>query len=236
MTFKKQLLLLQVYIHLFFLIGLFIFPLYITLPAIIVSHIIYVGMCGTVFFHRTVAHRNEIHPVAERIFLLLSWLGAVSSAMAWAGVHRKHHRFSDTDKDPHSPLWLGRFRAYWQLSNNDTDVIKYVPDLLKKPIYVFQHKHYFVVLLSLHLAGLIILPNVWYWVFFIVPGFLMWFGGSVINIFCHDRSGPKNVILWGILNAGEGWHKNHHQDPMNPNFRHWSDWGGHIHNLIGIKK
>ena len=174
--------------------------------------------------------------MAEKIFLLLSWLGVVSSALAWAGVHRKHHRFSDTNKDPHSPLWLGKFKAYWQLSNNDTDVIKYVPDLLKKPMYVLQHKYYFQVLFSIHIFGFLILPTMWYWAILIVPGFLMWFGGSTINVFCHDNLGPKNVTLWGIVNAGEGWHKNHHDMPMSPKFGHWADWGGHIHSLLSVKK
>jgi len=236
MTFKKTLILSQIYIHIFFIWGLFNNPLAFTLPVIILSHIVYVGLCGTLFFHRTVSHRNEILPVPEKILLLLSWLGAVSSAMAWAGVHRKHHRFSDTLKDPHSPIILGKFRAYWQMSGNDADVLKYVPDLLRRPLYVFQHKYYFPVLFTIHLMGLIILPLELYWAILIVPGFLMWFSGSMINIYCHDKNGPVNVLILSLIGGGEGMHKNHHDQPSNPSFRHWSDWPGQIHNTIKIKK
>lgn len=236
MTFKKTLLVLQIYIHTLFIIGLIVLPLTFTIPVIILSQLIYVGLCGTVLFHRTLSHKNNIHPIAENIFLLLSWLGVVSSAMAWAGVHRKHHRFSDTDKDPHSPIKLGKFKAYWQLSNNDLDVLKYVPDLLRKPLYVFQHKHYFTVLFTIHIFGLFFLPLAWYWALLVVPGFLMWFGGSMINIFCHNNNGPSNVNILGFLNGGEGWHKNHHDQPANPSFRHWADWGGHIHYILKVNK
>ena len=236
MTFKKTLLLSQIYIHLLFIIGLIVFPWSITLPVIIISQIIYVWICGTLFFHRTVSHRNGIHPVIEKTLLIMSWLGVVSSAIAWAGVHRKHHRYSDTLKDPHSPIMLGKFRAYWQMSENDSDVIKYVPDLLRKPLYVFQHKYYFQVLFTVHLIGLVILPLSWYWSILVVPGFLMWFGGSIVNIFCHDKNGPKNVWLIALLNGGEGWHKNHHNDPSNVTFGVWFDWPGKLHNLLRHEK
>lgn len=236
MTFKKTLLLSQIYIHILFIIGLMILPWNMSIPVIIISQIIYVWICGTLFFHRTVSHRNEIHPVIENTLLIMSWLGVVSSAIAWAGVHRKHHRFSDTLKDPHSPIMLGKFRAYCQLSDNDSDVIKYVPDLLRRPMYVFQHKYYFVVLFTIHLMGLIFLPLTWYWALLVVPGFLMWFGGSMINIFCHDKNGPKNVALLAVINGGEGWHKNHHSDPSNTSFGNWFDLPGKLHNLLRYKK
>jgi stearoyl-CoA desaturase (delta-9 desaturase) len=131
---------------------------------------------------------------------------------------------------------LGKFRAYWQLSDNDSDVIKYVPDLLRKPWYVYQHRYYFEILFAVHIYAMVFLPFIWYWALLVVPGFLMWFGGSMINIFCHDKNGPTNVALLAILNGGEGWHKNHHSDPSNTSFGNWFDWPGKLHNLLRYKK
>ncbi len=235
MSYKQKLLYTQIYLHLVFVLGLIWLPLTLTVPTIILSQIVYVGLCGTMLFHRTISHKNPINPVAEKVLLLLSWLGATSSAIAWSGVHRKHHRYSDTDKDPHSPIILGRFKSYWQLSEGDKDIIRYVPDLLKKPLYVFQHKYYFQVLHSLHILGLVLLPLQYYWMLLVVPAVLMWMGGSLINVFCHDKAGPTNIALLGFFNAGEGWHKNHHEQPGNPSFRHWADWGGHIHQILKLK-
>jgi stearoyl-CoA desaturase (delta-9 desaturase) len=232
MTYKQKLLTTQVYIHIIFLVGLFLLPWYIIIPTIVISQIVYAGLCGTVFFHRVSTHKNSINPTIEKCLILLSWLGATSSALAWSGVHRKHHRFSDTEKDPHSPIFIGKFRTYWQLSNNDKDIIRYVPDLLRKPWYVFQHRHYFAVLYSIHILGLILLPLPVYWMLLIVPAFLMWFSGSMINCFCHNEKGPMNNVLLSVLMIGEGMHKNHHAEPANPSFQHTTDMGYKIYNLI----
>jgi len=215
-----------------FLWGVFVVPLHIVIPALIINQIIFVGFCGTAFFHRTVAHKNSINPIVEKSLVLLSWLGATSSAIAWAGGHRKHHRYSDTEKDPHSPIILGKFKAYWQMSNNNNDLIKYVPDLLRKKLYVFQHKYYFIVLVTAHILGLLLLPFIYYWAIFIVSGFVMWFSGSLVNLFGHNKKGPTNNYILGLLVGGEGWHKNHHDEPANYSFRHKFDWGGKIHQLL----
>lgn len=231
MNFKQTLLSTQIYAHIVFLIGLFTISWHISLPIIIISQIIYVGFCGTVFFHRTVAHKNSLNPVIEKILLIISWLGMSGSALAWAGTHRKHHRYSDTEKDPHCPIHHGRLKAYWYSSGNE-DIIRYVPDLLRKPWYIFQHTHYFKILLIVHIVGLLLLPFYVYWSILIVPAFLMWFAGSSVNIFCHDKNGPRNIGLLGYIHAGEGWHANHHNDPANTSFKHPADWGGIIHNII----
>lgn len=234
MDFRKLLFATQIYIHIVFLVGLFFVPLYISIPAIIICQIIFVGACGTAFFHRTVAHKNNINPITEKVLILLSWIGGSGSALAWAGTHRMHHRYSDTEKDPHCPIHHGKLKAYW-LSSGDGNIVRYVPDLLRKPLYLFQHQHYFKVLVSLHILGLLLLPFSIYWVCLIVPAFLMWFAGSTINVFCHDINGPRNVPILGYLHAGEGWHGNHHNDPANSKFNARHDWGGFIHKYLRLR-
>jgi len=231
MDYRTFLAILQVYTHIFFIIGLFYFPLIVTIPALIIAQIIFVGACGTAFYHRTVAHKNSINPVVEKIMILVSWLGASGSAIAWAGLHRAHHRFSDTNKDPHNPLTRGKWNVYW-FPTGDTNIIKYVPDLLRKKWYVFQHKYYLYGLILFHILGLLLLPIAAYWCVLVVPAVLMWSAGSSINIFCHDKTGPLNVPFLGYLQAGEGWHKNHHLDPANAIFNKKYDWGGYIHQFL----
>lgn len=234
MNFKNALMLSQIYIHIGFFIGLFFVPFSSALLIILVSQIVYVGLCGTVYFHRVLAHRHPIHPIFDRILLFLSWVGVSGSAIAWAGTHRKHHRHSDTDRDPHSPKHSGWLRTYWY-SSGDEDIVRYVPDLLRQPRYILQHKNYFKLLLILHTAGILLLPPMWYWGLLIVPAFLMWLAGSSTNILCHDNNGPINRPLLGFLMAGEGWHQNHHQEPNKSSFGHWSDWGQYIYNVIKVR-
>lgn len=235
LNFKQLLLATQIYIHAAFIIGLFIVPWQIMIPALLISHVIYVGLCGTVFYHRIITHRNKINPLLSRILMFVSWLGASGSLIGWAGTHRKHHALSDTERDPHSPKHVGYIRTYWW-SSGGNDIIKFVPDLLRDSLYLWQHKHYFNVLFSVHILGMALLPWTFYWAIMVVPGFLMWFGGSMTNCFSHDREGPRNSLLLGLAFGGEGWHKNHHDSPANASFGHSLDWGNWIYKIITYRK
>jgi fatty-acid desaturase len=60
-----------------------------------------------IYCHRCLAHRAfRIHPV------LGSFLGAFMQVYGgvhpqrWVGIHRLHHRYADTELDPHSPIQL----------------------------------------------------------------------------------------------------------------------------------
>jgi stearoyl-CoA desaturase (delta-9 desaturase) len=61
----------------------------------------------TFFLHRYGAHRMfTMSPRAERVFHFLTFLFQGSSYLnprGYALLHREHHAFSDTDRDPHSP-------------------------------------------------------------------------------------------------------------------------------------
>lgn len=231
MDLRLSLLLSQIYAHVLFIIGLFTLPLWYSIPVIVVCQIIFVGLCGTVFYHRVVTHKNPVSERMERFLLFLSWIGCSGSALGWAGTHRAHHRWSDTERDPHSPQHHGLWKTYWW-SSGDTNIVRLVPDLLRKPLYVWQHNNYFRVLLAVHLLAVLILPFALYWALLITPAFLMWFAGSTINVWGHDSNGPVNRALLGFLHGGEGWHKNHHDAAGNPQFHQRWDWGGYIYRLI----
>ena len=231
MNQRLTLLLIQIYIHILFFVGLFLLPLTFSLAVIVACQIIFVGLCGTVYYHRVVTHKNPIKPLIEKILLFLSWIGCSGSAMAWAATHRMHHRYSDTENDPHSPKHAGKLKTYWWSSGSKKS-IRYVPDLLRKPLYVWQHAHYFKLLLVYHVLGLIFLPLSMYWALCVVPGFCMWFAGSMTNIFGHDENGPVNNNLMGYAFAGEGWHKNHHDFGSSIQFNKHGDWGYMIYRLI----
>ena len=228
---RVRLLLVQIYVHCMFLLGLLYFSPLFTIPTVILCQILFVGLCGTVFYHRVVTHKNPIKPVFEKILLVLSWIGASGSVIGWAATHRCHHRWVDTTRDPHSPIHMGKFKVYWW-SSGDSASIKYVPDLLRNSFYIFQHKHYFLGLLIYHVLLISILPIEYYWAAAIVPAFTMWFAGSITNVYGHNNNGPVNNTVLGLLFGGEGWHKNHHDDPASPIFNSRGDWGNILYKLI----
>lgn len=231
LNFRHALLASQVLIHALFLVGLFVLPWIVIVPSLVVSQILFVGLCGTVYYHRIMAHKVPIHRYLENFLMLLSWVGCSGSVIGWVGTHRKHHRYQDTDKDPHSPHHAGFWKTYWWSSGAE-DIIRYVPDLLRNKNYVFQHKNYFTGLLVAHAVGFTLMPFWVYWAVLICPAFLMWFAGSCVNVFSHDDHGPRNHLLLGLLFAGEGWHKNHHDNASAPYFGHPLDWGYSIFKLV----
>ena len=68
------------------------------------------GMSGT--YHRLLSHKSYTCPKWWEYFgTLMGVIGGTGSSIAWCAVHREHHRFTDTEKDPHSPGHL----PWWQI-------------------------------------------------------------------------------------------------------------------------
>jgi stearoyl-CoA desaturase (delta-9 desaturase) len=72
-----------------------------------VAHWVLSVFMQTFFLHRYAAHRMfTMSTRAEKVFHVLTFLFQGSSYLnprGYALLHREHHAFSDTDRDPHSP-------------------------------------------------------------------------------------------------------------------------------------
>ena len=165
----------------------------------------------TMTYHRLLTHRSwfVIKPI-EYLFSLFATIGLTGSALSWVAIHREHHAFTDTEKDPHSPLYKGWFWSHY-LSMFAKVKIKYVRDLLNEKFYVFQHKFYFEINLIYALFLFLIDPFaiVYAW---LVPAALLWNGGSLIVSTSHRDKGPHNDLILALSTWGEGYHKNHHDN------------------------
>jgi len=210
---------------------------YIWLLLAFVFWILMSGLGIAVGFHRIYSHRcYELKPWLDAIILFCGTLACQSSSITWVATHiGYHHPFSDTDKDPHTPL-KGKWYSFigWTFFVNEGINHKYAVKLIRKPLHVYFHKHYFKLL----------------WAFIIVLGLISWkallFGYSIaalismlqdhsVNVFGHlpalgyrnfetnDRS--TNFIPLGYLGWGQGWHNNHHQYPSRFDFGvKWWEW------------
>ncbi|MDX5347840.1 MAG: acyl-CoA desaturase, partial [Hymenobacteraceae bacterium] len=84
----------------------------------------------TFFLHRYAAHKMfTMNKFWERFFYLFTYLCQGSSYLsprAYAILHRMHHAFSDTEKDPHSPhYYTNAFSMMWQTKNIYNDVLNH---------------------------------------------------------------------------------------------------------------
>lgn len=198
-----------------------------TLQMLLVMVIMYcIGACvgGTVTYHRLLAHKAFDAPTwFKYVGPIIGLLNGSGSPIGWTAIHRKHHRFTDTEKDPHSPY----FKPFWRVqffSMMELPEIKYVPDLLRSKFHVFLHQKYWWIL------------AVWWLVLFAISwkalvavlaaNALVWEASAFINTACHKwgyrnhetRDHSVNNPICGYLVFGEGWHNNHHAFPASASF------------------
>ena len=215
------------------LVSLFFFVDYnfISLLYFLAGYIFIGGYGVAIGLHRWASHRSIIlKSWAENLIIYASVLSCQGHPIWWAAVHRGyHHRFADTEKDEHSPIF-GRWHAFvgWILKHNPTNVnYKFAVDLLRNKKMAFTAKYYeVIILLSWIILGLIDL-NLLYW-FAIVQTIVAFHGEVLINTFCHSdnvgyrnfetKDKSRNVPILGLMFWGNGWHNNHHQMPSSFDF------------------
>lgn len=202
----------------------------------------------TAGYHRYFSHRS--FKTSRAFQFVLALLGAASlqkDPMWWAAHHRNHHRYTDTEKDAHSPKVHGFFWAHmgWFMCKKHAQLHPdpLVPDLAKYPELVFLNRHQ-----KTTAAGfLLILAAAGYAAERFFPGWeltcaqtAVW-GFFVSTILLHHATFCVNSVshLWGtrpydieddsrnnpivaVLTMGEGWHNNHHKFPYSE--KHGLKW------------
>lgn len=100
----------------------------------------------TIGFHRYFTHGSFKAKRPLRVALaVMGSLAVEGPVVRWVADHRKHHKFSDHEGDPHSPwrfgesvpaLMKGLWWAHigWLFDEEQTDQQKYAPDLIRDPV------------------------------------------------------------------------------------------------------
>lgn len=181
-----------------------------------------VKMTANLAYHRWLAH-NYIEPGSLGKFILLYCIvaGALVRPIIYIIIHRLHHRHSDTDLDPHPPS-LG----FWNLLIGNFNEVKArvsIKDVSSKKEIIFVNKHFY----KLYFANLILWALIDIHLVFLSFLFLNIRQLVSVTLFNylghggHKQGGPKNLfVIYSFLLEwfGEQLHKNHHDDPSNPNF------------------
>lgn len=196
----------------------------------------YVRMFGVAAgYHRYFAHRT--FRTSRLGQFALAWLACTSAQKGplwWAAHHRNHHRFSDTEKDVHSPFQRGFWWSHlgWILCKKydatEWDVIK---DFAKYPELRWLNKQHllppFLLAIGMYFAfGWVGL----YWGFFLST-VLLWHGTFTVNSLMHvwgkrryeTTDTSRNNWPLALVTLGENWHNNHHyyQASANQGFFWW---------------
>jgi stearoyl-CoA desaturase (Delta-9 desaturase) len=196
----------------------------------------------TVGFHRLFTHKSfkPNRPVKITLAILGS-MAIQGPVIRWVADHRKHHKFSDRDGDPHSPWRYGNnlksltkgflwAHMMWLFDTEQTPQRKYAPDLMKDRDIVRISRTFWVwVLVSTTLPPIAGFLLTWSW----QGALTAFFWGTLvrvgllhhvtwsINSICHtlgdrpfvSRDRSANVWWLAIASGGESWHNLHHADP-----------------------
>jgi stearoyl-CoA desaturase (Delta-9 desaturase) len=189
----------------------------------------------TGFYHRYFSHKTyRTNRFWQFIFAVVGNAAVQRGPLWWASHHRHHHRFADTDEDPHSPSRDGFWWSHigWLTSDRHFPTrAKYVKDWARFPELAWLNRfdtvvpvllaaglYAFGALLQAHAPQLGTSgPQMLIWGFFISSAVL--FHGTVtINSLDHmigSRRYPtpdtsRNNWVLALITLGEGWHNNHH--------------------------
>uniref|UniRef100_A0A1A8F1S0 stearoyl-CoA 9-desaturase n=1 Tax=Nothobranchius korthausae TaxID=1143690 RepID=A0A1A8F1S0_9TELE len=186
--------------------------------------------------HRLWSHRTYKASLPLRIFLAFAnSMAFENDIFEWARDHRVHHKYSETDADPHNAR-RGFFFAHigWLLVRKHPDVIEKgrkleLTDLLSDKVVMFQRRYYKLsVLLMCFLIPTFVPWYLWresLWVAYFVPALLRytlvlnasWLVNSAAHMWGnrpYDKSiNPRENRFVTFSAIGEGFHNYHHTFP-----------------------
>jgi len=168
------------------------------------------GMIMT--YHRLLTHRTFKCPKwLEYLMTFITTFSFTGSSITWIAIHRKHHRYADTKKDPHSPDHLGWWRVQFATVFAEVEG-KYATDLMRDKFHLWQHKNYIAIcVIGLLLTALI---NPMLCVYFLLfPAALTLFFGTLILSWAHKDYKPRTVFWLGLVTFGDAFHDIHHDNP-----------------------
>ena len=212
---------------------------YATFPLVALSLVMWFMMrcVGSVItYHRIHGHMSHtMHPVVEFICTALGFYGSLSSPMQFCSVHTNHHKYTDTDKDPHPYNiigWKVMFPVFWYDAGKAAGDLRTVVRLRRNKIANFFHDYYWY-LLPLPLLLILISWNAFLFAYVVPLGMTLWsLGLSTLN---HDKNGGAKYMgeLFGILTLGEHHHEWHHNNPSDTSGEGWLNM---VINLIATKR
>ena len=209
-------------------------------------------MVITIYVHRGISHEAvTMSAPAEHFFKFLSWITRLyfkNYKQMYKAQHSKHHAYSDTELDPHSPHHYNlkqlldiyhneAGRPYYVSPQDIEQYAKHVvtdEDWIDKNVYLpYQSLGlwlWYPVIYVLYgpialLISILILPYVVTELYLLISNYGYHKFGYTVKTLNKNENQSRNLFPWGILFAGEELHSNHHHNPGNPKFsRRWFEF------------
>jgi stearoyl-CoA desaturase (Delta-9 desaturase) len=182
-----------------------------------------------------------MNPFWEKFFYIFLWITQGSSYLnprAYAVLHRMHHAYSDTEKDPHSPHFfkevfsmMKRTGSIYNAILNGTMPVekKFEKNIPAYPLLdKWADSWYSRIFFALVYVAIYIAFATHWWMYLLLPvHFLMGpIHGAIVNWAGHkygyrnfnEGDHSKNTFFFDFLMLGELFQNNHHHAGARPNF------------------
>jgi fatty-acid desaturase len=183
-------------IGLFHVLALLVFvPWLFTWAALIamVAGVFVFGQGINLCYHRLLTHRSFVVPAwLERFFVLVALCCLQDTPGRWVAIHRYHHKHSDHQPDPHSPLvhFLWAHVGWLLVKNPGTNNVgvyqKYAKDVLSVPFYMKLEK-----------------TLLWVWVYVAHAALLTGVGAGIGWLAGGDAGSALryglSMLVWGVI-------------------------------------
>jgi len=209
----------------------------------------YLSLFSQTFFqHRYAAHGSfKMNKFWERFFFLFTYITQGSSYLspkAYAIMHRMHHAYTDTEKDPHSPSFSSNiFSMMWRTKKIYTEIVKEkvaiesrfqknLPEWKTFERWANSNLSRLLWVLAYFAFFFIFSTSAWWFLLFPLIIIMGPLHGAIINWFAHKygytnfkvNNTSQNLFSVDILMLGESYHNNHHKYPSSVNFgRRWHE-------------
>ncbi|XP_076629127.1 acyl-CoA Delta-9 desaturase isoform X2 [Colletes latitarsis] len=241
------------YLHLAAVYGLFLIFTSAKLMTTAFAFVLYLlgGLGITAGAHRLWSHKSYKAKWPLQVLLIIfNTIAFQDAALDWARDHRLHHKYSETNADPHNAK-RGFFFAHvgWLLCRKHPDIKEKgkgidLSDLKSNPILRFQKKYYKILMPLMCFVMPTVVPvycwnETWSNAYFVSTILryvftlnVTWLVNSAAHLFGnkpYDRfinpSENKGVAFTAF---GEGWHNYHHVFPWDYKT---SELGGYKYNI-----
>jgi len=213
-----------------------------TILILFASHWVLAVFCQTFFLHRYGAHKMfSMGRGWERFFHLLTYLSQGPSYLdprGYAILHRQHHAFSDTPRDPHSPrnftgvfsMMLHTKRRYDAYAyRREEPEARFLGGYPEWPALdrLGQYWPARIAWGALYALIYVLFASAWWmWLLYPIQLVVGPIQGAIVN-WCGHRHGyrnfdngddSRNALVFDFVTMGELFQNNHHQRSMRPNF------------------
>lgn len=216
-----------------------------SLSTALITFLIIQHLSGTVFsiyVHRGMGHHLfEFRPVLAQIFKFWLWFAKGFAWPNWqqhyAAKHRKHHMYSDTEQDPHSPYYYS-LRQLFDVGQKTSKTVNYIsaeeiksyaPDIVSTNDWFDQNVYRKYPNAGKAILGIILtilfgIPGLIFGVlnYFFIGKLFIFIGNYAFHKigfnYASKNTTDKSKILFPItfLFGGEELHAHHHNDPSSP--------------------